>query len=387
MSKKTTLVAFVTNFCQHYRIKTFEMLAKFVDVRFYFFSRGEEWYWPQQHGVSRGKFNYEYLRGFELFGTRITPGIIPRLFCGKYDIFLSGIVGRFAMPITFILANIRRKPFILWTGIWMRLQTPFHRIFFPVTRHIYRHADAIVVYGEHVKRYLINEGVCEERIFVARHAVDNSKFNIQVPDNELHALRKKLNIKPDQKMILYLGRLEAVKGLPCLIEAFASLKSRDTILVIAGTGSQSPYLKQFAKEKGVADKIRFPGYVRQEDSVVYYASAFAFVLPSITTPNFKEPWGLVVNEAFNQGLPVIATEAVGAAVGGLVQDEVNGLVVPERDSAALTHALERILKDPELRERLSVAARTTIEGWRNEHMVEGFRNAIAYTKRVRRKGL
>jgi glycosyltransferase involved in cell wall biosynthesis len=87
---------------------------------------------------------------------------------------------------------------------------------------------------------------------------------------------------------------------------------------------------------------------------------------------------LVVNEAFNQGVPVIATDAVGAAAGGLVQDGINGFVVPERDSVALAKALRRILDDPDLRERFSQNARQIIAAWDNERMVLGFRQAIEY---------
>lgn len=80
----------------------------------------------------------------------------------------------------------------------------------------------------------------------------------------------------------------------------------------------------------------------------------------------------------NQGLPVIATDAVGAATGGLVQDGVNGFVVPERDSQALAQAIGRVLRDAELRERMSQNARQLIAGWDNERMVKGFRQAIDY---------
>ena len=86
----------------------------------------------------------------------------------------------------------------------------------------------------------------------------------------------------------------------------------------------------------------------------------------------------MINEAFNQGVPVIATDAVGAAAGGLVQDGVNGFVVPERDSVALAQALRRILDNPDLRERFSQNARQIIAAWDNERMVLGFREAVEY---------
>jgi len=371
-------VAFVTNICAHYRVKTFENLAHYYNVDYYFFSAGDEWYWQQQHGVRAGNFHYEYLPGVRLGRTRVTPTLPWKLWRGNYDVYIKCINGRFALPITYLIARLKRKPFILWTGIWMRLQTPFHRLAWPLTRYIYHHADAIVVYGEHVKRYLMSEGVPGERIFVAAHAVDNEAYNRPVSEEEKQALRRQLNISPDKKVVLYLGRLEEVKGLPYLLEAFASLRRDNAVLVLAGTGSEKGRLERLSQELGIAANVRFVGYVLPERTVPYYSISWVYVLPSVTAPYFKEPWGLVVNEAFNQGVPVIATDAVGAAAGGLVQDGINGFVVPERGSVALAKALRRILDDPDLRERFSQNARQIIATWDNERMVLGFRQAIEY---------
>ena len=371
-------IAFVTNICPHYRSKTFETLSHYYHIDYYFFSAGDEWYWQKEHGVRAGNFHYEYLPGVRLGRTRFTPTLPWKLWRGNYDVYIKCITGRLALPIIYLVARLRRKPFILWTGIWMRLQTPFHRLAWPFTRYIYHHADAIVVYGEHVKRYLMSEGVPGERIFVAAHAVENEAYNRLVSEEEKQALRQKLGIAPDKKVVLYLGRLEEVKGLPYLLEAFASLRQDDAVLVLAGTGSEKGRLEQLSRELGIAENLRFAGYVPPENTLPYYAIAWVYVLPSITTSYAKELWGLVVNEAFNQGVPVIATEAVGAAAGGLVQDGVNGFVVPERNSQALAQALHRILNDPDLRERLSRNARQIIARWDNEQMVMGFRQAIEY---------
>jgi glycosyltransferase involved in cell wall biosynthesis len=371
-------IAFITNICAHYRVQTFEALARYHDVDYYFFSAGDEWYWQQEHGVRAGDFHYEYLPGFRLGRTRVTPTLPWKLWRGNYDVYIKCINGRFALPITYLIVRLRRKPFILWTGIWMRLQTPFHRLAWPLTRYIYHHADAIVVYGEHVKRYLMSEGVPGERIFVAAHAVDNEAYNRPVSEEEKQALRQQLNIAPGKKIVLYLGRLVEEKGLPYLLEAFALLQRDDAVLVLVGTGPEKARLEQLAQELGIAANVRFVGYVPPERTVPYYSISWVYVLPSVTAPYFKEPWGLVVNEAFNQGVPVIATDAVGAAAGGLVQDGINGFVVPERDSVALAKALRRILDDPDLRERFSQNARQIIATWDNERMVLGFRQAIEY---------
>jgi len=85
-----------------------------------------------------------------------------------------------------------------------------------------------------------------------------------------------------------------------------------------------------------------------------------------------------VNEAFNQGVPVIATDAVGAVAGGLVRDGVNGLVVPEANSAAITVALERVVNDPAARQRLGAAAKQVIAEWSHDAQAAGFARGLEF---------
>lgn len=163
-------------------------------------------------------------------------------------------------------------------------------------------------------------------------------------------------ISADQHVVLYLGRLEPKKELHYLLEAVTT-----------------PNCGIRHDPKGSLFRLCSP-----DETLPYYALAYLLVLPSITTRNGKETWGLVVNEAMNQGCPVIATDAVGAAAGGLVQDGGNGLIVPERDAEALATALQRLLDQPDLRQRMSQNSRAIMAGWDNEHMVLGFRKALEY---------
>ena len=103
-----------------------------------------------------------------------------------------------------------------------------------------------------------------------------------------------------------------------------------------------------------------PGPLSPHDLRNSYAGSDVVVVPSLPTRDFLEPWGLVVNEAFHQGVPVIATDAVGAAAGGLVQQERTGLIVPAGDAQALAGALRRLHDDAPLRARLGAAAREAV---------------------------
>ncbi len=384
MSDRRPKIIFVTNICPHYRVRTFETLSKYVDAKFYFFSAGDEWYWQQQHGTRVGQFDFEYLPGWKIKGTRITPGLAPKLWSEDYDVLVKCITGKFALPASYVIARLRRKPFVLWTGIWMTLQSRLHRFIFPLTRYIYRHADAICVYGEHVKTYLVHQGVAPARIFVAHHAVDNSLYSQKVSQQRIMELRRELRIPENHSVILFLGRLEDCKGLEYLVEAFEKLVAQNITLLFVGEGSHLPITQAVLREKGLLDRARFKSYVAPEDTPPYYALASMLVLPSVTTELFREPWGLVVNEAMNQAVPVIASDAVGAAAGGLVEDGITGFIVPERDSSALANAIQQLLEDADLRAAMGRNALSKIADWNNEKMVLGFRNAIDFVLAKRR---
>jgi glycosyltransferase involved in cell wall biosynthesis len=216
-----------------------------------------------------------------------------------------------------------------------------------------------------------------EKIFVAAHALDNSRYNRPVSEGKKAALRAKLGLE-SEKIALYLGRLEEEKGVEYLIRAFGGSNPKNATLVVVGDGSLREKLQSLVVEQRIQEKTRFVGYVSPEDALIYYAIADLFVLPSVSMPTGKEPWGLVVNEAMNQGLPVVATEAVGAAAGGLVQPGVNGFIVPERDSLSLARAINRLLADDTLRHELSENARRTVAAWDNNRMAKGFQQAIEY---------
>jgi glycosyltransferase involved in cell wall biosynthesis len=374
-------IAFITNICPHYRVKTFETLAKHYAVKYYFFSKGSEWYWMKKHRVRLGNFDGEYLYGAERGQLAVLPALLKRLWTQDCDVVIKCINGKAILLAAYVVARLRHKPFVLWTGVWKSLQTPLHRLIFPATRFIYRHSDAIVVYGEHVKRYLVGQGVDPSKVFVARHAVDNELYSRPIAETELCRLRERLQAERADRLILYVGRLEEEKGVPYLIRAFAKQHLSESILLLVGDGREKAHLQRLARDLGVESNVRFLGYVSPEEMTSYYALSYVLVLPSISTSRAKEPWGLVVNEAMNQGLPVISTEAVGAAAGGLIQDGVNGFILAERDSDALAASLSRILIEPELRDRMSQNARKTVADWNNERMVAGFREAIAFVLR------
>ena len=122
--------------------------------------------------------------------------------------------------------------------------------------------------------------------------------------------------------------------------------------------------------------MRFAGYVGQAELPAYLQASDIVALPSITTTRVKETWGLIMNEAMAAGTAVLATDAVGAAAGGLVVDGQTGLVVPEGDGAALKRALERLLGNADERLSLAYAGQQHVRNWSFAAAADAFEAAI-----------
>lgn len=378
-------IYFVTNICPHYRVKAFELLARLHRTRFLFFSEGSAAkYWERNNPTSTGAFDGGYVKSWKLFSNRLrfVPGLYLQLLFGNYDVLIKCINGKMPLLLSFLIAGIRGIPFVLWTGLWSHPQTLVHRFTFPVTRWIYRKADAIAVCGPHVREYLTGLGVSGDKIFVAWQAVDNETLSAPIPESELQRVRNELDIN-NRKVILYVGRIERQKGLEYVVESLRIVSEHVPVTFIAvGTGSYSDEMQDRLKGRGFHD-FRFPGYVPNHKLPLFYRLADVLVLASITTRDFREPWGLVINEAMNQGCPVVATNAVGAVVGGLVKNGKTGLIVPERNSEALAQALEKILQDQERQKEMRAAVLEEIRQWTYERMVKGFSDAVEYASAQR----
>ena len=158
-----------------------------------------------------------------------------------------------------------------------------------------------------------------------------------------------------EKMVLYVGRLEPLKGVDILLEALWRLEDRsDTMLVIVGGSPEDgelPRLKSSADRLGLGANVTFTGSVDQRDLPAYYNAADVFALPS-----YYESFGLVALEAMACETPVIASR-----VGGLktfVKDGMSGYLIPWRCPDPFAQRLDMLLANPALREGMGKAGRT-----------------------------
>ncbi len=359
-------IAIVMNLCTHYRKPLFERLASKHECDFFFTSRGRERYWLREHRLEYG----------HLHTRRARPRIVLpfRIWSGRYDCLVASLTDRIALPLVAATAFTLDLPLVLWVGIWEHPRTPFHHLSRPVTRVLYRRAATLAVYGSHVARHIESETGRTDDVVVVPQAANDGAFRVPLGNDLLEALRRELRL--EGTVAAYVGRLAEGKGVETLLSALAASRAVGTLLLV-GSGAREPMLRRLAVSLGVADRVRFAGYVPHEQLPAYMQAVDMLVLPSVTTRRFKEPWGLVVNEAMAARVPVVATAAVGAAAGGLVIDGETGLVVPERDARALAQAMDRLAASPPLRERIAAKAFERLSGWTYEAAADAMCEAIA----------
>jgi glycosyltransferase involved in cell wall biosynthesis len=155
-----------------------------------------------------------------------------------------------------------------------------------------------------------------------------------------------------------------------LLEAFARANIPDSYLVFAGDGPERSNLEGRATELGLAERVRFLGFLNQSQLPATYCAADLVVLPS----KF-EPFGLVVNEAMLCGLPVAISDRVGARFD-LVRPNENGYVFPVGDVEALVGILKEILPDTARRASMGAAARQRMETWSPREYVDSVVRAV-----------
>ena len=217
-------------------------------------------------------------------------------------------------------------------------------------------ADAIVVSTEQEKEdiarlYRAPRG----KIQVIPAGVDLDLFKPM----EKAQTRQSLGVT-ENRVILYVGRIEPLKGIDILLNAVASLEDKtDTRLLVVGGqpghDDELARMKSLAAQLDIADMVTFTGAVPQTELPRYYGAADVFVLPS-----HYESFGLAALEAMACGVPVVASR-----VGGLktfVKDGKTGYLIPWRCPEPFAQRLSILLANPALRESMGVAARAEALG-------------------------
>lgn len=227
-------------------------------------------------------------------------------------------------------------------------------------RTIARRATAIVTASAH-ERFLLERYYDADpaRIHTVPCGIDTDRFR----PLDRATSRRSLGLSEDRPVVIWVGRLERLKGVDILLGALAQLETRDfTLLIVGGDEGASVLraeLETQAAEAGITANVRFTGPVPHDELPVYYSAAEVCAVPS-----YYESFGLAAVEAMACGIPVVASR-----VGGLVStvtDGVNGYLIPWRCPEPFAEKLEVLFGNPELRANFGRAARESVKRFRWE---------------------
>lgn len=364
-----------------------------IDLTVYFCSRkGVDLYQDEEFGVEV-EWDVPLLEGYEsrflpnvrdhpgrdgYFFSLINPGIVSELWREKYDaLWVHGYYYA-----TYLLAIAAAK--CVGTSVLMRCETHLlldrpaegikRKIREPLLRGLLsRVCDGCLPIGSRNAEYYRQRGVMEERLFRVPYTVNNDYFWTESKpsrENPKQA-RDEFALPPDVPLILYASKMTKRKRPMDLLRAFEQIRSRDIKagLVFAGDGSEMNRLQSYVRENEIPG-VFFLGFLNQSALPKIYGACDVFVLPSE-----NEPWGLVINEAMAAGLPVVASEEIGA-VGDLVEHGRNGFTFEAGDTAALADSLHEVVSNEKRRKRMSEESMDIIRGWSYEECVEGIQDAL-----------
>jgi 1,2-diacylglycerol 3-alpha-glucosyltransferase len=220
------------------------------------------------------------------------------------------------------------------------------RVAVELCKYFCEKAAAVIAPSQDVANMLISYGV-KTPIEVIPTGVQVELF--QGADGA--RVRRLYNLKPEEKLLLFVGRLGKEKSVDFLLRAFKLISSSlaDTKFMLVGDGPERRSLEQYALKLGISDKVIFCGYINRDELKDYYAAADLFIYASIT-----ETQGLVILEAMLCGTPVVAVDASGFR--DLIENGVQGFLVPQNEEEFCAEVL-KVLQDQELYQKLKAASK------------------------------
>ena len=228
------------------------------------------------------------------------------------------------------------------------------RLFIGIERALARATDRIVAISPRIRDELLNQ----HRIGVAgQYRVVPLGFDldafVQIDDGARRAARAALGIDAAAHVVATVGRLTAIKQHALFLETAALVADRDpaSLFLVVGDGELRGELERIARERGLADRVRFLGWRR--DLATIYGATDVFLL---TSRNEGTPVALV--ESLAAGVPGVSTDVGG--VGDLIQSPEVGLLAPFGDARGLANHVVKLLADPALRRRMGEAGRRSV---------------------------
>lgn len=216
-------------------------------------------------------------------------------------------------------------------------------------------SDCVIAVSSYIKDKIELLPAINKNITVIPMGIDPLKYN-NCRKNRLHSTNKAA------KSILFVGRLEAKKGIEYLIRCMPIVLTEhvDAVLTIVGDGTLKNKLIEISQKLGLSSNVIFAGAVDHEQVVGYYEKAMVLAAPSINTNDDVEGLPTVIVEAMAATVPVITTDAGG--ISDIIENEVTGIMVPQKSIDDLAIAINKLIVDNEMRIKLAYNAYNKLLG-------------------------
>jgi len=372
-NRNKPLVVIVQRILPQYRLPFFRLLQRSnpgIDIQVYHGDRSVDSNRSSTGFESHYYRNYDY--SFLGFSLVFQPGLMLGVIRNSPDLLvIEGTFGILTNIFLLIVRRMKHLPSVYWTAGWnnpaitgKRAQLKTHLI-----RLLLKLPDGAIAYGSSARDYLMAHGFSESKIIIAQNTIDVETIMTQrlLWLQSGKEVRKNITNNIDN-LIVYIGRMTALKRVDVLIRAFQSLREQkdNLALIIVGQGEQMVVLKQFIDLYHIPDIYLVGEIVEGVES--YFAAGDVFVMPGTG--------GLAINQAMALGLPVIATVADGTQNDLIVQGE-NGYIVPVDDADALSDAIIDILTTPGRRKSMGQRSLEIIQERATlKNMVDQYSKAI-----------
>jgi glycosyltransferase involved in cell wall biosynthesis len=319
--------------------------------------------------------NRSWRPGLGSFFGLFNPGIWGLIRRGNFDavVFYTGYVyATFWIAVS--AAKLTGVPVLFGTDATSlqprdakRWKLPIKRFLLP---KIFRLAEVVIIPSEAGRQYILSMGISDSRVVLTPFVVDNAWWGERASEVDRSAVRRAWGVPEVASVVLFCAKLQPWKRPDDVLNAFAKANVEGTYLVFAGDGPMRASLEASAKTLGIAERVRFLGFVNQTGLPAVYRSADLFVLPSE-----YDPCPAVVCEAMLCGCPVVLSDEIRGRFD-LVEDGETGFIYPCGNIDLLAGIVANSLRDRAKLAELSHRAVKRMETWSARENVEGLVMAV-----------
>lgn len=362
-------VLYLTNVPAPYRVEFFEYLGKLCDLTVVYDVSEEELRDRDERWFANSFENHIaiFVKQTDFLGMKVGFDIIKIIRNGKFDHIVVGIYSTPTAMLAIEYMRIFNIPYILSSdGGFIKDES---RIAKMVKCHFIRGAKSYLSTGKNTDKYLAYYGADTNKIYryILTSVNNQDIINQPVSIEKKKKYRRECGINEDYVFIM-VGQFIPRKGIDLLLKAYAQTKTSNTGLYIIGGKVTEEYLEIVRNLK--IKNVHFRGFMSKEDLLKMYLCSDVFVMPTR-----EDIWGLVVNEAFACGLPVITSTKCNAG-NEMIINGYNGYIMDETDIDQLSQYMDDMASDYARTMQMSQAAIQTIKKYSIENSAIDFHERL-----------